>query len=235
MLRNKVTVLIVDDDPKVLRSLQRLLELNGYFVQTFNSSDALLSYTLPDSPCCAVVDVQMPGLSGFELQSKLVKKWPGLPVIFITGFGDIPKAVAAIRGGAADFLTKPVEEKKLLETIKRALAQEERHRVEHEELASYRSRFESLTAREKQVCALVVEGKLNKQIAAELGAAEKTIKVHRGRVMKKMKVQSLAELVRVVMKVADPAAAHTEEKGPQPSTPQADSKRAGPSSAASRL
>jgi FixJ family two-component response regulator len=203
-MQNRPTVLIVDDDPGVLQSLQRLLQLNGYHVETFSSATAMLASKPPTGPCCAIVDLKMPGRSGLELQLLLAQTRPGLPVIFITGYGDIPEAVQAIRAGAADFLTKPIEERKLLDAVKRALALEQRLRRQQQERASYLTRFDTLTPREKQVCALVVEGKLNKQIAAELGTCEKTVKVHRGRVMKKMKVESLAELVRVCMKIRSP-------------------------------
>jgi FixJ family two-component response regulator len=142
----------------------------------------------------------MPDLTGMELLSLIVKKRPGLPIVFISGYGDIPQAVNAMRAGATDFLTKPIEEKTLLDVVKQALIQEQKVRRDRREGIVYRSRFDSLSNREKEVCALVVEGRLNKQIAAELGISEKTVKVHRGRVMKKVGVESLAELVRVVVK-----------------------------------
>lgn len=214
-MQNRATIIIVDDDPGVLQSLQRLLQLNGYYVQTFSSPTAMLAHKLPNGPSCAIVDLKMPGRSGLDLQLLLAQTRPGLPVIFITGFGDIPEAVQAIRAGAADFLTKPIEERKLLDAVKRALAQEQRLRRQQQERTSYLTRFDTLTPREKQVCALVVEGKLNKQIASELGTCEKTVKVHRGRVMKKMKVESLAELVRVCMKLRTSG---RQEEQPAPSS-----------------
>jgi len=200
-MRNSGMILVVDDDLKLLDSLGRLLRLNGYSVQTFGSSASILSYGLPNSPCCALVDVRMPGFSGVELQSWLARTRPELPVILMTAYGDIPQAVQAIRAGAADFLTKPIEERRLLHAVKRAFAQEQRLRLEQETRVVYEKRFATLSPREKEVCAFVVEGKLNKQIAGELGTCEKTVKVHRGRVMKKMKVQSVAELVKAVLKL----------------------------------
>ena len=203
MLPDKQTVLIVDDDGRILNSLRRLLELNGYCVQVFASSNAVLNHPLPSEPCCAILDMQMPGLTGLELLSFLVKKRPGMPIILITGYGDIPQAVKAMKAGALDFLTKPVEEETLLGVIKRALIQEQTFRRDRGETAGCRDRFNTLSPREKEVCTLVFEGRLNKQIAAALGISEKTVKVHRGRVMKKLEVISVADLVRVVVKNGD--------------------------------
>jgi len=198
----KPTVLIVDDDPKVLEGFRHLLELNDYRVETFSSSSALLNSPLGDDvPYCAIVNAQMPRITGLQLQSLLVKKRSGLPVIFVSGEGDISKAVCAMRAGATDFLVKPIEGQKLLDVVKRAFVLERRIRLEREERVICRNRFNSLTLREKEVCAFVAQGKLNKQIAAELGICEKTVKVHRGRVMKKMQVASVAELVRIVVKL----------------------------------
>ena len=201
MIRERETILIVDDDSRVLRSLQRLLQISGYRVQTFPSANSILSSPFPSGSCCAIVDMHMPGLTGLELQASLAKKRPGIPVIFITGYGDIPRTVQAMKAGATDFLTKPIEESRLLDAVKRALLQEQQIRLRQQERTNYRNRFDTLTPREKDVCALVVEGKLNKQIAAELGTCEKTVKVHRGRAMKKMQVQSLAELVQIMVKI----------------------------------
>jgi FixJ family two-component response regulator len=198
----KPTVLIVDDDPKALEALRHLLEINDYRVETFSSSSALLNSPIEDGvPYCAIVSAQMPRITGLQLQPRLVKKRPGLPLIFLSDDGDISKAVCAMRAGATDFLVKPIEEQKLLDVVKRAFVLEKRIRLEREERVNCRNRFDSLTLREKEVCAFVAQGKLNKQIAAELGICEKTVKVHRGRVMKKMGVESVAELVRVVVKL----------------------------------
>ena len=202
MNEQKPTVLIVDDDPRILDGFRHLLELNGFRVQTFSSSSALLNNLLEDDvPYCAIVSAQMPRITGLQLQSLLVKKRSGLPVIFVSGEGDISKAVCAMRAGAADFLVKPIEEQKLLDVVKRAFVLEKRSRLEREESVICHNRFNSLTLREKEVCAFVAQGKLNKQIAAELGICEKTVKVHRGRVMRKMEVESVAELVRIVVKL----------------------------------
>lgn len=205
----KGTVLIVDDDPRVLQSLQTLLRIRGYQVQTYIFARAILTASIPTDACCAIIDMQMPGLSGFELHALLLRKRPGTPVIFITGYGDIPKAVQAMKAGAVDFLTKPVEERKLLEAVRRALYQDHQARLEQQALAEFRKRFNTLTPREKDVCTRVAEGKLNKQIAAELGTCEKTVKVHRGRVMKKMRVDSVADLVRIMLRIGSAVASET--------------------------
>lgn len=216
---NRATILIVDDDVSIRESLQRLLQLNGYAVETFNSAVSMLAYRLPSGPCCAIIDVKMPGRTGLDLQRSLAQTRPGLPVIFITGYAVIPEAVQAIKAGAADFLTKPIEERRLLDAIKRALLLEQRARHEQEQVNLYLAQFDTLTAREQEVCGLVVAGKLNKQIAADLGTCEKTVKVHRGRVMKKMKVESVAELVRAYVKIA------TKRRDPQPTAPSAAAER----------
>ena len=201
----KPVVIIVDDDARVLESLGRLLELCGYIVQTFSSSREVLSVPLPTGACCAIIDAQLPKVTGIELQSLLVKKRPGLPVIFISGYGDIPSAVQAMKGGATDFLIKPIEEKVLLDACRRALVQEEQFRRDRLERDISCKRFGSLTVREREVCGRVTEGKLNKQIASELGICEKTVKVHRGRVMRKMNVCSVAELVRAMVRLDRPS------------------------------
>jgi FixJ family two-component response regulator len=193
------TVFLVDDDASVRRALARLIKAAGYQLQTFTSARAFLDSKLPDDgPACLVLDVRMPGLSGLDLQHELQTASATLPIIFITGYGDIPMSVKAMKEGAVDFLPKPVRDVELLRAIEQALARAVRERAYREELEDIQSRLEKLTAREREVMSLVVRGLLNKQIAVELGTVEKTIKVHRARVMQKMQVDSVAELVRIV-------------------------------------
>jgi FixJ family two-component response regulator len=193
------TVFLIDDDPSVRRALARLIKSAGYQVQTFVSAREFLD-SMPDAtgPACLVLDVRMPGLSGLDLQRELQAANATLPIIFITGHGDIPMSVKAMKDGAVDFLPKPVKDKDLLRAIEPALARSVRERAVRDELEEIQSRVETLTAREREVMNLVVKGWLNKQIAFELGTVEKTVKVHRARVMDKMQVESLAELVSLV-------------------------------------
>jgi FixJ family two-component response regulator len=192
------TVFLIDDDPSVRRALARLIKSAGYQVQTFVSAREFLD-KMPDptGPACLVLDVRMPGLSGLDLQRDLQAANATLPIIFITGHGDIPMSVKAMKDGAVDFLPKPVKDKDLLRAIEPALARSVRERTARNELEEIQSRVEKLTAREREVMSLVVKGWLNKQIASELGTVEKTVKVHRARVMDKMQVDSVAELVRL--------------------------------------
>ena len=193
------TVFLVDDDASVRRALARLIKAAGYQLQTFASAREFLDSNLHnDGPACLVLDIRMPGLSGMDLQRELQTANTTLPIIFITGYGDIPMSVKAMKEGAVDFLPKPVRDADLLRAIEQALARAVRERAYREELEDIRNRLEKLTAREREVMSLVVRGFLNKQIAVELGTVEKTIKVHRARVMQKMQVNSVAELVRVV-------------------------------------
>jgi FixJ family two-component response regulator len=193
------TVILVDDDASVRRALARLIKAAGYRLQTYTSAREFLDSNLyNDGPACLVLDVRMPGLSGMDLQRELQTANTTLPIIFITGYGNIPMSVKAMKEGAVDFLPKPVRDADLLRAIEQALARAVRERAYREELEDIRSRLEKLTAREHEVMSLVVRGFLNKQIAVELGTVEKTIKVHRARVMQKMQVDSVAELVRVV-------------------------------------
>ena len=199
------TVFLVDDDASVRRALTRLIKSAGHQVQTFSSAREFLD-TVPQTagPACLVLDIRMPGLSGIDLQRQLQATSHTLPIIFITGHGDIPMSVKAIKAGAVDFLPKPVKDTDLLRAIEQAVARSVDDRAERDELEDIQRRVEKLTPREREVMALVVRGLLNKQIAFELGTVEKTIKVHRARVMKKMQVGSLAELVRVAEKVGIP-------------------------------
>jgi FixJ family two-component response regulator len=192
------TVFLIDDDPSVRRALARLIKSAGYQVQTFTSAREFLD-GIPDveRPACLVLDVRMPGLSGMDLQHELQLTNLILPIIFITGHGDIPMTVKAMKAGAVDFLPKPVRDTDLLRAIEQALARAVHDRAQLDETKDIRSRIEKLTPREREVMSLVVKGWLNKQMAFELGIVEKTIKVHRARVMQKMEVDSVAELVRL--------------------------------------
>jgi FixJ family two-component response regulator len=196
-MKTQSVVYVIDDDASVRKSLERLIRSVGLNAETFSSAQDFLSYNAPDHPCCLVLDVNMPGITGLELQEKLTAVHRSIPIIFITGFGNIPSSVRAIKAGAVDFLEKPFEEKTLLDAIHRAINHDIQYRQGNSELLAIRKRSESLTNREWEVFELVVTGMLNKQIAFQLGIAEKTIKVHRARVMQKMAVQSLADLVRL--------------------------------------
>jgi FixJ family two-component response regulator len=194
----QATVFLVDDDTSVRRALARLIRSAGHQVQTFGSAREFLEKNSDrTNSACLVLDVRMPGLSGIDLQGKLQAANAPLPIIFVTGHGDIPMSVKAIKDGAVDFLPKPVQAPELLRAIEQALARSARERTERAEREEIRRRLETLTPREYEVMARVVRGMLNKQIAFELGTVEKTIKVHRARVMEKMQAESLADLVRI--------------------------------------
>jgi FixJ family two-component response regulator len=197
------TVFLVDDDPSVRNALKRLIRSAGYEVQAFASARDFLDCWRADEEGrgCLILDVRMPGLSGLGLQHHLQAANALLPIIFITGHGDIPMSVQAMKQGAVDFLPKPVKDKLLLNAIEQALERSAREHAAHEEIDDIRRRLDTLTPRELEVLRLVVTGMLNKQIAYQLGTVEKTIKVHRARVMEKMEVQSLAELVRLAERV----------------------------------
>jgi FixJ family two-component response regulator len=189
-------VSVVDDDALVLRSLGRLLRAAGFTVQTYPSSQAFLAQGASAAPGCVVLDLSMPGLSGLELQQALAASPDRRPVVFISGRGDVPSSVAAMKAGALDFLVKPFDEPALLAAVRSAVEKDRAARATREELSLISRRVSALTPREREVLARVVEGKLNKQIAAELGTAEKTVKVQRARMMRTMGVDSLAGLVR---------------------------------------
>lgn len=190
-------ITVIDDDASFRRSTSRLIRAAGHKVQSFASAAEFLRSKYPETTCCIVLDVFLPGLSGLDLQQKLASSGMAIPLIFITGRGDIPMSVRAIKAGAIEFLTKPFRERDLLDSIAQAIERDRAVRRERAKLRILRARYESLTPRQRQVLALVVAGKLNKQIAAELNTAEKTIKFHRAHVMQKMEVNSVADLVRV--------------------------------------
>jgi FixJ family two-component response regulator len=194
------TVFLVDDDAGVLKALSRLLRARGYEVQPFTSPREFLAHHDAAIPGCAVFDISMPGLDGLELQQALTAGGSERPVIFLTGEGDIPTSVRAMKAGAIDFLTKPVDDADLLAAIARAGKEDASARHASAELQSINARFAVLTPREREVMTYVIAGRLNKQIAGDLGTVEKTIKVHRGRVMEKLGVRSVADLVRLAEK-----------------------------------
>lgn len=188
---------VVDDDPSVRKSLTRVIESAGYTVEAFASARDFLKVAPTSGPCCLVLDVRMPGITGLDLQKTLARAVHRIPVVFITGHGDIPMSVKAMKAGAIDFLTKPFAAKDLLGAIQRAVDKDTRDLGQEALARSIDARVKTLTARERQVFALVVTGMLNKQIATQLGVVEKTVKVHRARVMEKMRAGSVAELVRL--------------------------------------
>ncbi|MDH3639474.1 MAG: response regulator transcription factor [Gammaproteobacteria bacterium] len=199
-MKDEATVFVVDDDPSVGKALGRLLRSAGFNVELFDSAEAFLQQVPQGAAGCLVLDVHMPGLNGLELQAELSDRRMHLPIIFITGQGDIPMSVKAMKAGAIDFLAKPFEEDALLTAVETAMEKDRHMRREQAELQEVHQRLECLTTREREVFDLVITGALNKQIAAQLGTAEKTVKVHRGRMMRKMNVKSVAELVSLAGK-----------------------------------
>jgi FixJ family two-component response regulator len=197
----KPTVIIVDDDVLVRESLEGLMRSVGLDVQTSSSVPEFLKSRRPDAPICLVLDVRLPGRSGLDLQCELAEASIDLPIVFITGHGDIPMSVQAMKGGAIEFLTKPFRDQDLLDAIQLGLARDRARRESEKAVAALRERFGVLTRRERQVMVQVVKGRLNKQIAGDLGIAEVTVKVHRGQVMRKMNAASLPELARMADKL----------------------------------
>lgn len=195
MTGQETTILIVDDDASIRKALSRLMMSVGWKAKTYESAREFLDQGPPANPGCLLLDVRLPGLSGLDLQTELTKRNIETPIIFMTGHGDIPMTVKAMQGGAVDFLTKPFEDDELLSIIKKAIQVDLGLHVARAEKAAIRRRLESLTPREREVMHLVVKGLMNKEIADVLGAALKTVKVHRGRVMKKMGVQSVVDLI----------------------------------------
>jgi FixJ family two-component response regulator len=191
------TVYVVDDDASVRKSVGRLLRTAGLQVEVFASADEFLAHPPSDESACLLLDLKMPGRNGLELQEALVAARKPIPIVFVSGHGDIPASVRAMKGGAVDFLTKPYSVEELLEAVERAMAKDKRDRREQAQVTELESRARALTPREAEVLRLVVRGLLNKQVAAELGISEKTVKVHRARVMHKMRADSMADLVRM--------------------------------------
>jgi FixJ family two-component response regulator len=194
-------VFVIDDDPLVRESVADLLNSAGFTVQTFGSAAEFVHAKRPDVPACLILDVELPDISGLDLQTELAKSGIETPIVFLTGHGDIPMSVRAIKAGAVQFLTKPFGKQELLDAIKEALLRDGEVRKQRLESFELKKRLGTLTPRERQVLALVVTGRLNKQIAGELGTTDLTIKVHRGRVMRKMGADSLADLVRMAEKL----------------------------------
>jgi FixJ family two-component response regulator len=197
-------VFVVDDDASIRDALKSLIRSVGLRVELFGSPREFLQGKRPDAPSCLVLDVRMPGESGLDLQRELAEANIHIPIIFITGHGDIPMSVRAMKAGAVEFLTKPFRDQDLLDAIRVALERDRAKRKQEAEIASLRQRWESLTPREQQVLPLLVSGLLNKQIAGEIGTSETTVKVHRGQLMRKMGADSLAELVRLAERIGIP-------------------------------
>jgi FixJ family two-component response regulator len=194
---SNAVIAIVDDDPSVRKGLERLIRSLGWQAETFVSAQEFLDRPRAEAPSCLVLDLQLPGLSGLDLQKRMSEAGLETPIVFLTGHGDIPASVKAMKAGAIEFLTKPVDEEELVKAIQEAIERDRRTRQQHAELHDLRDRYQSLTAREQEVMQQVISGLLNKQIAGELNITEDTVKFHRGHIMRKMQADSFADLVRM--------------------------------------
>ena len=201
MTRVEATVFVIDDDPSVRNSLKRLIQSIGFQVKTFDSAQAFLEQGSGDKAGCLILDVRMPGMSGIELQKQLTNAGWRIPIIFITGHGNISMSVRAMKSGAIDFIEKPFEDQTLLDAVNRSLKKDRQTKLEQAKIKDIQRKVDSLTQREREVFLLITDGKLNKQIAFELGTTERTIKAHRARIMQKMKAESFADLVRMAEKL----------------------------------
>ena len=197
-------VFVVDDDPPVRRAIKRLIGSAGLQVELFGSAQEFLESRRADAPSCLVLDIKLPGINGLDFQRQLAEAGIRIPIVFISGHGDIPMTVRAMKAGAVEFLTNPFRDQDLLDAIEVALERDRTRRQEESKIAVLRERFDSLTPREQEILPLVVSGRPNKQIAAELGTSEITIKVHRGSIMRKMQAESLADLVRMAGRLGLP-------------------------------
>ena len=209
---HEAVIAIVDDDPSARRGLQRLIRSAGWKVETFASAQEFLARSRAESPNCVLLDLQLPGLSGLDLQKRMAEIGLEIPIVFLTGHGNIPASVQAMKAGAVEFLTKPVDEQELLRAIEEAVERYRHTRQQRLEMSELRDRYESLTEREQEVMQQVISGMLNKQIAAELNITEDTVKFHRGHIMRKMRADSFADLVRMAENLAIP----TDKRSAQP-------------------
>lgn len=198
------TVFVVDDDPSIRRAIKHLISSMGLQVELFGSAQEFLLAKRPGAPCCLVLDIRLPGISGLDFQRDLINRNIRIPIIFITAHADVPMTVRAMKAGAVEFLSKPFRDQDLLDAVQAALAKDQARRQQDAEVAVLQQRYDSLSPREREVVAMVVSGMLNKQIASEIGTSENTVKAHRSRAMEKMQAHSLADLVKMIDKLQLP-------------------------------